>query len=86
MPFIYILKSELGKYYIGSTTNLPQRLRHHQGGYTPSTKRLGAVNLVFSQEYSTINEARKVEKRLKDLKRKDYVEKIIKDGFIKYKP
>ncbi len=86
MPFVYILKNKLGKYYIGSTVNLPERLKHHRGGYTPSTKRMGPISLVFSQEYPTISEAREVEKRLKDLKRKDYIKKIIEDGVIKYKP
>ncbi len=86
MACVYILKSEQGKYYIGSTVNLKSRLKHHGGGYTPSTKRLGKMTFIFSQEYSNIREARKVERRLKSLKRKDYIEKIIKDGLIKYKP
>jgi putative endonuclease len=86
MPFVYILKSkESGKYYIGSTTNLVQRLKHHQGGHTPSTKKLGEVQLVFKQKYDSLSEARKIEKRLKKLKRKDYIEKIIEKGIIKMK-
>lgn len=86
MPFVYILKNKQGKFYVGSTIDLTSRLKHHQGGYTPSTRRLGKMDLVFSQEYSSITEARKVEARLKSLKRKDYLEKIIQDGFIKYHP
>ncbi len=53
------------------------------GGFTPSTKRLGKVNLIFKQEYKTLSEARKIERKLKKLKRRDYIEKIIKDGYIK---
>ena len=84
MAFVYILKSlRDGRYYIGSTTNLEERLRHHKGGYTPSTKRLGMLQLVFHQEYETIQEARKIEMKLKKLKRRDYIEKIIKEGHIK---
>jgi len=86
MPWVYILFSKKSnKYYVGSTTDINNRVRHHQGGYTPSTKRLGSVSLIFRQEYPTLNEARKVEKRLKKLKRRDYLEKIIKDGCIKMK-
>jgi putative endonuclease len=85
MPCVYILRNSEGKYYIGSTVNLAKRLKHHAGGYTPSTKRLGKMSLVFSQEYETLKIARYVENRLKKLKRKDYIEKIIKDGFIKMK-
>jgi len=85
MAFVYILLSEKRKYYIGSTIDLDSRIKHHRGGYTPSTKRLGEVELIFSQEYLTLGEARKVERRLKSLKRKDYIEKIIEDRIIKLK-
>ena len=40
---------------------------------------------VFCQEFPTIEEAKKVELKLKKLKRKDYIEKIVKDGYIKMK-
>ncbi|MBI2012711.1 GIY-YIG nuclease family protein [Candidatus Curtissbacteria bacterium] len=83
MAYVYFLKSEKGKFYIGSTLNLKQRIKHHEGGFTPSTKRLGKIALVFSQEYPTLKEARYIERRLKSLKRKDYIERIIRDGFIK---
>ena len=84
MPFVYILQSLKDyRYYIGSTINLNNRLKHHLSGGTPSTKRFGGVELIFKQEYKTLKEARYIEKRLKKLKRKDYLDKIIKDGFIK---
>ena len=83
MAYVYILKSSRGKFYIGSTKNLEQRLRHHKGGYTPSTKRLGEITLVFSQEYSSLKKAREIEVRLKKLKRKDYITKVIQEGFIR---
>ncbi|QQG42951.1 MAG: GIY-YIG nuclease family protein [Candidatus Giovannonibacteria bacterium] len=87
MAYVYILKSlRDGRFYIGSTINLIQRLKHHAGGFTPSTKRLGKIELVLSQEYSTLSEARKIEVRIKKLKRKDFIEKMIKDGFIKLRP
>lgn len=86
MSYVYILKSlDKNKYYVGSTDNLKDRLRHHFGGHTPSTKKLGNLKLALSQEYSTLEEARKVERKLKNLKRKDYIEKIIEDGYIKLK-
>ena len=82
MAYVYILQSSQGKFYIGSTENLEQRLKHHKGGYTPSTKRLGEIALVFSQEYSSLKKAREIELRLKKLKRKDYIEKIVRDRVI----
>ncbi len=86
MASVYILQSRRdGRYYIGSTTDIKSRLKHHKGGFTPSTKRFGQLELVFVQNYSTLEEARYVERRLKQLKRKDYIDKIIKEGFIKIK-
>ena len=83
MACVYILKSDKGKYYIGSTIDLGKRLRHHKGGFTPSTKKLGKLDMIFSQEYSTLKEARIIERKIKKLKRQDYIKKIIKDGLIK---
>ncbi len=83
MSWVYILKTEKDKYYIGSTDNLEQRMKHHSGGYTASTKRLVFVECAFSQKYNTLKDARYIEKKLKKLKRRDYIEKIIKDGYIK---
>ena len=84
MAFVYILKSKRDeRFYIGSTIDIKRRLRHHKGGFTHSTKRFGELELIFSQEYPTLKEARPIEKRLKSLKRKDYIRKIIKDGVIK---
>ncbi|MDD5489247.1 MAG: GIY-YIG nuclease family protein [Candidatus Moranbacteria bacterium] len=87
MPHVYILESLRDKrYYIGSTTNLDARLKHHHKRLTPSTSRFGGVKLVFSQEYSTIREARTIERKLKKLKRRDYIDKIIEDGNIRMNP
>jgi len=86
MAWIYILQTKSEKYYVGSTTNIKDRLEHHIGGYTPSTKSLGVEKLLFKQEYKFLSEARSVEKKVKNLKRKDYIEKILKDGYIKISP
>ncbi len=87
MAFVYILKSVRdSRYYIGSTTNLRERVKHHQGGFTPSTKRFGEIVLVFSQEYETLEEARRIERKLKNMKRRDYLEKIIENKKITLRP
>lgn len=84
MAYVYILESlRDGRYYIGSTKDISQRLKHHQDGYTPSTKRFGGIRLVFQQSYKSLNEARAMEAKLKKFKRKDFITKIINDGFIK---
>jgi putative endonuclease len=83
--FVYILKNELGRHYIGSTSDLDRRLYQHKRGTTHSTKRMGSMELVSSQEYETIKLARQIEFKLKRLKRKNFIEKIIKEGYIKIK-
>jgi putative endonuclease len=68
MPFVYILKSlRDNRFYIGSTINLDNRIKHHKAGFTPSTKRFGEIELVYSQKYETLSEARTIERRLKNL-------------------
>ena len=86
MPgYVYILQGDEGRYYIGSTNDLDRRLMQHSQGHTWTTQKFKNPKLVFSQEYPTLSDARKIELRLKKLKRKDYTEKIIRDGFIKIK-
>lgn len=85
MAFVYILRSlKLGTYYIGSTKNISRRLKQHNSGNVTSTKYKRPFKLVFSQEFQTIQQACKVEKKIKSWKRRDFVEKIIRDGYIKY--
>ena len=81
--FLYILRDAHGKFYIGSTSNLKRRLHQHDLGHTQTTRAMAVPKLVLSQEYISLSEARKIERRLKGLKRKDYIEKIVQDGYIR---
>ena len=83
MPRVYILQFKNGRFYIGSTTDLKRRIKQRASGLTHSTKRLGEGTLVFQQSYQTLKEARSVEYKLKKMKRRDYIEKILKDGYIR---
>ena len=86
MAWVYILQTKSGKYYVGSTENISARLRHHFGGHTPSTKSMGAEKLLLKQEYRNLKEARYIESKIKSFKRRDYIEKILKDGYIRLTP
>lgn len=78
MSWLYILKNnETGRYYIGSTSDLERRVKQHLRGHTRTTKVLGADTLVYTEEYSTITEARNREKKLKSYKSKKYIEWLI---------
>ncbi len=61
-------------------------MRQHELGHTRTTNRMEHPTLVFTQEYETLFKACRIEGRLKKLKRKDYITKIIKDGYIKITP
>jgi predicted GIY-YIG superfamily endonuclease len=86
MAWVYILLTDNRQYYIGSTVDLGKRFSHHVHGHTTTTKRLSVERLVLKQRYQTLRDARSVEKKLKGLKRRDYIEKMIKDGYIRVQP
>ena len=82
--FVYILKSiKNDRYYIGSTKDIQKRLIKHNNGEVDSTKKFLPWILVFKQEYPDLSLARKVESRLKRFKRRDFIEKIVREGEIK---
>lgn len=82
--FVYILKSLSNeRFYIGSTINLETRIKEHNSGKSKYTKLTRPFDLVFSQKFETIQEARKIEYKLKKLKSRKITEKIISEGIIK---
>ncbi|MDP2637619.1 MAG: GIY-YIG nuclease family protein [Candidatus Levybacteria bacterium] len=84
MAFVYFLKSlRNGRHYIGSTENLDRRLKEHNDGKSTYTKLTKPFAMVFSQKFSTLSKARRVELKLKNFKSKMIIEKIIKDNIIK---
>ena len=84
MAYVYILQSaKNGRYYIGSTEDITTRLRAHNAGGVKATKNLLPLKVVFKQEYPNYAIVHKIERKLKKLKRRDYIEKIIRDVKIK---
>ena len=66
MAYVYILKGSKGRYYIGATKNLQERLDRHNSGMVHSTKRLGLpLELVASAKFSNMDEALQMERMLK---------------------
>ncbi len=76
---VYILKLSNSKYYIGSTSNLPQRLQVHSSGKSKYTSKFLPFEVVFTQEFKDYSKARKAEFWLKKLKNREIVERIISD-------
>ena len=84
--WVYILESTEGKFYIGSTDNLERRMLQHKQGHTQTTRSMGGFKIVLAQEYPSLGLARKVERKIKGLKRKDYIEKMVQEGYIRVAP
>lgn len=81
MYWLYVLANRLtDRYYIGSTDNIKRRLRQHKRGHTRTTRILGTYELVYKEEYGTLEEARLREKKLKTYKSKKYIKWLIATG------
>ena len=75
--------NESGKFYVGSTDNLKRRLHQYTVGHTQTTRNMKVCTLVLKQKYPSLKIARKIERKIKQLKSKDYIEKMVKEGYIK---
>jgi len=80
-PGVYIIQSEKnGRYYVGSTGNFEQRLEFHNKGLVKATANIRPLLLKVFVTCDSITEAKQAEYRLKKYKRRDILEKVIKDG------
>ena len=77
---VYILQSiKNGTYYVGSTINFENRFKQHNNGLVASTRRLRPFKIMVVMECANETEAKSNECRLKKYKRRDIIEKVIKD-------
>lgn len=67
------------RYYIGSTNRKDERIKEHNDGLVKSTKFLRPWSLKVFIPCATLRQARQFEYRLKQYKRKDIIELVIKD-------
>lgn len=76
--FTYVLKSERdNKYYIGSTSNLENRVRSHNNGGVKSTKNRIPLKLIYYEACLDKNKAEKREKYFKTGFGRGYLKKRI---------
>ena len=80
MPiYVYILYSQaFGKYYIGQTNNINDRLNRHNSGYEKATSPYIPWKLLWFTEKSNREEAMLLEKKLKNLSQKRILQFIEK--------
>ena len=78
MFYTYILKSKKhGRYYVGSTDNLTERLERHNGGRNKSTKSGIPWELTYFEKFTTRQEAYKREMEIKRYKGGEAFKKLI---------
>ena len=66
MFYVYILRSlSTGRFYVGFTSDLTQRLGQHNEGLTKSTRNRGPWELVYQEEFASKTEAARRERFLK---------------------
>lgn len=81
MVGVYILRSDKNScFYVGSTSDIEKRLIYHNLGRVKSTRNLRPWKLIRFLPCENEAVARGNELRLKKYKRKDILEKVIKDG------
>jgi putative endonuclease len=66
MPwFVYILFCDQKTFYIGIASDVQGRLKEHQRGYSPYTKKFSDIKLVYFEKYPKSKDAKKRERQLK---------------------
>jgi len=76
--FVYVLKSQKDhKHYIGSTSDVKNRLAFHNAGLQRSTRTRIPFILIYQEEIATKQEALKRERYIKSLKGGEAFRKLI---------
>ncbi len=66
MYYVYLLKDEEDKIYIGYSSNLKERIKEHLKRKVKTTKKMKRPRLIYYEAYHEKKLAKEREKRLKD--------------------
>ncbi len=75
--FVYVLKNPFGKFYVGQTQNLEERLNRHNCGQSTYTKNRGPWELVYYEPVESRSAAMQREKEIKNKKSAKYIQWLI---------
>lgn len=76
--YLYILQSQSsGRYYVGQTQNLEERIAYHNANYSKSLKNRGPWKLVYSEAYATRSETVRRERQIKSWKDRQLIERLL---------
>jgi len=78
MYYVYILESiSTGRYYIGSTKNVENRLRKHNAGHSAATKGYRPWKLIHIEEFQAHGDALRREYEIKRHKSRAYIASLL---------
>ena len=78
MYYVYVLRSKkTGRYYIGYTNNLEERLKYHNSGRTISLRKHIPLEAIKVEEFRFYEDARKREKQIKKYKSGNAFKKLL---------
>ncbi len=84
---IYILRSEKsGRFYIGQTQDIAERLLRHNQGKVAATKGKGPWKTVYQKHFKTRKESVNRELEIKSKKSRTYIERLIDGGTGRHVP
>ena len=75
--FVYVLRCNDGKLYIGSTRDIGKRLQAHQTGRVKTTKHRRPVQILYKEELENYSAARKRELYLKTGTGRDWLKNML---------
>ena len=79
--YVYILYStSKDRFYVGSTSEVEQRLKRHNAGATPSTKPGKPWKVVYTKQFDSKTDALKFEKYIKRMKSTRFISTLIQKG------
>ena len=82
MHYVYVLKSDTNKLYVGRSSNLKQRLQQHQDKRVKSTKWWQQINLIFYESFLAKSDSVRREKYFKTSKGKSSLKQIIRKSLV----
>ncbi len=78
MSWVYILQSQSsGRFYVGQTDDLEDRLVRHNEGRVPATRGRGPWIVVYVEKHATRSLACQREQEIKKQKSRTYIEHLI---------
>jgi putative endonuclease len=79
MYALYILRStSTGRFYIGQTQDVEERLQYHNAGYSKALKNRGPWQLIYSEQYATRAEAMSRERQIKSWTDRKLIEQLVR--------